>query len=114
MIVVLPDPVGPTIAIFCPGATAKLKSRRTGSPGRYSKFTRSNTMLPCGAAGTLGVVGLTMVWGSSMSASMRSAAASDDCRTVYLLDSSRSGRKNIRAYCMKPIRVPRVIARWST
>ena len=34
MMVDLPEPVAPTIAIFRPGSTVKLKSRSTGSPAR--------------------------------------------------------------------------------
>jgi len=51
--------------------------------------------------------------GSSISCSIRSADASADCSAVYLFEISRSGMKNICAYCMKPMSVPIVIARWS-
>ena len=46
--VVLPAPVGPTIATFCPGSTTVEKSLIMVRSGVYPKCTWSNTTLPFG------------------------------------------------------------------
>ena len=44
--VVLPAPVGPTIATVCPGCTSRLKSSISGLSGSYRKHTCSSVTCP--------------------------------------------------------------------
>jgi len=46
--VVLPAPVGPTIATVLPGSAHIDRSSITGVPGRYAKLTCSNSTRPVG------------------------------------------------------------------
>jgi len=46
MMVVLPAPVGPTMATIWPGSARRLTPSSTGSPGLYSAQTSSNSTKP--------------------------------------------------------------------
>ena len=54
--VVLPAPVGPTIAIICPGAMSSDMSSMSGTSSLYLKLTSSNCTAPRGAAIAVRVV----------------------------------------------------------
>ena len=61
MMVVLPAPVGPTIATFVPGATLTEKSRMIGVFPSYEKHTLLNSTSPF----TVGIVRAGSASGSS-------------------------------------------------
>ena len=86
-IVVLPAPVGPTMATVLPAGTSQLQSWMTGCSGSYPKRTWRNDTSPrmCSAgAGSAGSAGSSA---SARKSNTRSAAAAMVCSCVLICAS---------------------------
>ena len=85
----LPAPDGPTMAMFSPGSTSRLKLRSTGWPS-YAVLTSMNRTSPKTLCRRAGRRGLTMSdWMSMRSATRSPDALARAMRPVYLAMSRR-------------------------
>ena len=95
--VVLPAPVGPTMATVVPGSATNDKSVINGRSGLYEKLTFSNATRPCtGAEATNSASALSS--SASSTSNTRSADATPDCSTFIIDAVCVSGCVNWREY----------------
>ena len=104
--VVLPAPVGPTIATVCPGMTENDRSRMSGCSGLYENATFSNTIVPSPSTGAGASAASGCCSSESRSSKTRSADAVPDCTTAAMPPSSESGCVNCCEYWMKACTSP--------
>ena len=125
VILVLPAPVEPTRAIFCPGLASRLTSCSTGLSGLYWKNTWSKRIWPCtGICLMLPSVCFTFHTGfccvsfrvmvpksdsgsSSISWKIRSAPANAFSRELNCWEICVIGWENERVYCKNAATVPK-------
>ena len=81
--VVLPAPVGPTIATVVPGSATNDKSVMSGLSGSYEKVTLSNSTRPIVGDGSIESTSADCSSASSNS-NTRSAEATPDCKTLAI------------------------------
>ncbi len=98
---VLPAPVGPTIATVCPGSTVSERSSMSGFSGSYRKDTCSRRTRPRSSAGRSPGTGSASCSSASRSSKIRSAEATPDCTRFAIDATCVSGIENCREYWMK-------------
>ena len=99
--VVLPAPVGPTMAIVWPGSTSKLNSSISGLAGSYRKLTFSKLTRPRSSGKAAAAVLSGISSSASRNSKTRSAEAMPDCSRLIWPASCISGMVNCREYWMK-------------
>ena len=107
--VVLPAPVGPTIAIVWPGRTCRLKSVMSGLSASYLKFTCSSATWPLTSPRSAPVSTSGASSSASRSSKTRSADARPDCSRFIWPAICMIGMVNWREYWMKAWTSPSVI-----
>ena len=100
MSVVLPAPVGPTMATVWPGLATQLKSWMMVWPGTYPKRTWSNSTRPGRSLATWASVACSSS-GAARNSKTRSVAAAMDCSVLPTLPSCWTGWVKLRTYWMK-------------
>ncbi len=104
--VVLPAPVGPTMAILCPGAAERLRPCRTSLPGTYENETSSMSTLPSTSFGASALP----VSSSISGVSRNSNTLSQETATIWTLANAPailvSGMLSSLAYTMNATTVP--------
>ena len=103
---VLPAPVGPTIAMVSPASATRSSSSISGRSGSYRNETSSKATAPFARPSTCGATGSGISSLSSSSSNTRSAEAAADCRTLMMLAVWMSGNVNWREYWMNATTSP--------
>lgn len=102
MSVVLPAPVGPTMATVSPGSTAHEKSWMTVLPGTYPKRTWSKETRPARRSGSFAAPSAgSSSSGAPRNSNTRSAAAVMLCSMFDTFESCWMGWVKLRTYWMK-------------
>ncbi|CAB4683105.1 unannotated protein [freshwater metagenome] len=96
--VVLPAPVGPTMATVWPGSAMSDRSVMSGFAGSYENDTWSNSTRPRGSGVVSGTGASALCSGASSNSKTRSAEAMPDCNTLAIEASWVSGCVNWREY----------------
>ena len=105
---VLPAPVGPTIATVWPGSATSDRSSMSGFFGSYENDTWSNSTRPSGSRSSSGTAASSDSSSASSSSNTRSADAMPDCITLIIDASCVSGWVNCREYWMNAWMSPMV------
>ena len=108
--VVLPAPVGPTIATVWPGSATSDRCSISRRSGEYENVTSSNTTRPAIGGGSAGTGGSGDCSSVSSSSSTRSSEAMPDWNTFIIDASWVSGIEKLREYWMNAWTSPTVIA----
>ena len=106
---VLPAPVGPTIAIFCPSFTVSLKSCIITLSSLYPNCTWSNVTLPFMPSVDIAFSGSFSSSGSSKNSSILSDAATIACSILEISAISFIGLVNCLSYWINDCILPTVI-----
>ena len=108
-IVVLPEPVEPTMAIFCPGLTESVRFFSTGSPSTYEKQMSEKSTFPCISAGVTADFPSSISFGVSRMSKILSAPARAVRIEEYWFAIMLIGRESFLEYCSIACIEPTVI-----
>ncbi len=97
--VVLPAPVGPTMATVWPGLTVNDRPSMSGRSSSYRNETSSKATCPCTCSGRIGSAASGDCSSASSSSKTRSAEATPDCTRLAIEATCVSGWLNWREYC---------------
>ncbi len=103
---VLPAPVGPTIATVRPGSTVSDRSSISGLSGSYRNDTCSSATRPRSASGRSAGETSASCSSASSSSKIRSAEATPDCTRLAIDATWVSGIENCREYWMNACTSP--------
>src|SRR5689334_22837818 len=108
--VVLPAPVGPTIAIVCPGSATSDRCSISGRCGSYENVTSRNSTRPSTGGSTVPEYASGSCSSASRNSTTRSNDAMPDWKTFIIDASWVSGIEKLREYWMNawmpPIEIP--------
>src|SRR5690348_13471371 len=112
--VVLPAPVGPTIAMVWPGSATSDNDSMSGRSGSYENVTSTNSTRPRTAGGSTVAAPSALISSASRNSTTRSNDAMPDWNTFIIDASCVSGIENVREYWMNAWMSPTVIAPLAT
>src|SRR6266852_4691412 len=107
--VVFPAPVGPTIAIVCPGSATSDRFSIKGWSARYRNDTSSNSTRPCRLVGRAGRTGSAICSSASSKSKTRSADATPDWSRFAMDATWVKGWVNCLEYWMNACTSPRLM-----